>query len=95
MKSITDLYLGSYNQFEHYSGYGIRTLMNNRLNHYITLTLLIFSMVVIYGIIQAGFHMSNRFTLVNLVQLVITLIVVFVLGIAFNIYSSTFNNGYT
>ncbi|AID43505.1 DUF4040 family protein [Staphylococcus xylosus] len=83
VKSITDLYLGSYNQFEHYSGYGIRTLMNNRLNHYITLTLLIFSMVVIYGIIQAGFPHVQQIHVSEFGPIeVITLIVVFVLGIA-------------
>ncbi|WP_436862582.1 DUF4040 family protein [Staphylococcus caeli] len=83
VKSITDLYLGSYKQFEHYSGYSIRTLMNNRLNHYITITLLIFSMVVIYGIIQAGFPEVHQIHVSDFGPIeVITLIVVFVLGIA-------------
>ncbi|PHK50469.1 DUF4040 family protein [Staphylococcus edaphicus] len=83
IKSITDLYLGSYKQFEHYSGYGIRSLMNNRLNHYITITLLIFSMVVIYGIIQAGFPEVHQIHVSDFGPIeVITLIVVFVLGIA-------------
>ncbi|TGQ82687.1 cation:proton antiporter, partial [Mesorhizobium sp. M8A.F.Ca.ET.208.01.1.1] len=52
VKSITDVYLDSYKQFENYSGYSIRTLMNNRLNHYIILTLAVFIIVVVYGIIQ-------------------------------------------
>ncbi|MGO2870719.1 MAG: hydrogen gas-evolving membrane-bound hydrogenase subunit E, partial [Staphylococcus equorum] len=83
VKSITDLYLGSYKQFEHYSGYGIRSLMNNRLNHYITLTLLIFIMVVVYGVIQAGFPKVQQIHVSEFGPLeVITLIVVFVLGIA-------------
>ncbi|HLR20256.1 MAG TPA: DUF4040 family protein [Staphylococcus sp.] len=83
VKSITDLYLGSYKQFEQYSGYSIRTLMNNRLNHYITLTLIIFIMIVIYGIIQAGFPELNQVEVSEFGPLeVITLIVVFVLGIA-------------
>lgn len=81
--SITDLYLGSYKQFEHYSGYGIRSLMNNRLNHYITLTLLIFIMVVVYGVIQTGFPKVQQIHVSEFGPLeVITLIVVFVLGIA-------------
>ncbi|WP_436854971.1 DUF4040 family protein [Staphylococcus caeli] len=83
VKSITDMYLGSYKQFEHYSGYSIRSLMNNRLNHYITITLLIFSMVVIYGIIQAGFPEVHQIHVSDFGPIeVITLIVVFVLGIA-------------
>lgn len=83
VKTITDLYLGSYKQFEHYSGYGIRSLMNNRLNHYITITLLIFSMVVIYGMIQAGFPEVHQIHVSDFGPIeVITLIVVFVLGIA-------------
>ncbi|SCS24138.1 DUF4040 family protein [Staphylococcus caeli] len=83
VKSITDLYLGSYKQFEHYSGYSIRTLMNNRLNHYIIITLLIFSMVVTYGIIQAGFPEVHQIHVSDFGPIeVITLIVVFVLGIA-------------
>ncbi|MDW4440221.1 DUF4040 family protein [Staphylococcus saprophyticus] len=82
VKTITDLYLGSYKQFEHYSGYGIRSLMNNRLNHYITITLLIFSMVVIYGMIQAGFPEVHQIHVSDFGPIeVITLIVVFVLGI--------------
>src|SRR5699024_12294241 len=38
VKSITDLYLGSYKQFEQYSGYIIRMLMNKSLSHYIILS---------------------------------------------------------
>ena len=82
VKTITDLYLGSYKQFEHYSGYGIRSLMNNRLNHYITITFLIFSMVVIYGMIQAGFPEVHQIHVSDFGPIeVITLIVVFILGI--------------
>ncbi|RIO63065.1 DUF4040 domain-containing protein, partial [Mammaliicoccus sciuri] len=50
---------------------------------YITLTLLIFSMVVIYGIIQAGFPHVQQIHVSEFGPIeVITLIVVFVLGIA-------------
>ncbi|OEL03494.1 cation:proton antiporter [Staphylococcus succinus] len=83
VKSITEIYLGSYKHFEHYSGYSIRALMNNRLNHYITLTLLIFIMIVTYGIIEAGFPEVHQIHVSEFGPLeVITLIVVFVLGIA-------------
>ncbi|MBO1214350.1 DUF4040 family protein [Staphylococcus nepalensis] len=83
VKSITDLYLDSYKQFENYSGYSIRTLMNNRLNHYITLTLAIFIIVVVYGIIQAGFPDVKQIHVSEFGPLeIITLIVVFILGIA-------------
>lgn len=81
--SISDMYLGTYKQFEYYSGYSIRSLMNNRLNHYITITLIIFIMIVTYGIIQAGFPKVHQIHISEFGPLeVITLIVVFVLGIA-------------
>lgn len=81
--SISDMYLGTYKQFEYYSGYSIRSLMNNRLNHYITITLIIFIMIVTYGIIQAGFPKVHQIHVSEFGPLeVITLIVVFVLGIA-------------
>ncbi|RIP36034.1 DUF4040 family protein [Staphylococcus gallinarum] len=81
--SISDMYLGTYKQFEYYSGYSIRSLMNNRLNHYITITLIIFIMIVTYGIIQAGFPKVHQIHVSEFGPLeVITLIVVFILGIA-------------
>src|SRR5699024_10638844 len=83
VKSITDVYLDSYKQFENYSGYSIRTLMNNRLNHYIILTLAVFIIVVVYGIIQAGFPDVKQIHVSEFGPLeIITLIVVFILGIA-------------
>lgn len=36
------------------SGYGLRHLMNNRLNSYIIVTLLIYFTINIYGLIRAG-----------------------------------------
>lgn len=71
------MYLGTYKQFEYYSGYSIRSLMNNRLNHYITITLIIFIMIVTYGIIQAGFPKVHQIHVSEFGPLeVITLIVV-------------------
>ncbi|MCJ1657017.1 DUF4040 family protein [Staphylococcus sp. NRL 16/872] len=53
--SITNSYRKVYREFENYSGESIRRLMNNRLNHYNIITLLIFAMLVAYGIMQVGF----------------------------------------
>ena len=72
----------SYKQFESYSGYSIRNLMNNRLNQYINMTLLIFTLVVIYSIIQIGFPKVHQIHVSEFGPLeVITVIVVFVLGV--------------
>ena len=43
-----------YRGFERYSGQMIRGLMNNRLNHYNIITVLIFSILIAYGIFQVG-----------------------------------------
>lgn len=57
--------------------------MNNRLNHYIILTLAVFIIVVVYGIIQAGFPDVKQIHVSEFGPLeIITLIVVFILGIA-------------
>ncbi|MEJ7550654.1 cation:proton antiporter, partial [Staphylococcus hominis] len=47
--SITNSYQQVYRQFESYSGYSIRMLMKNKLNHYIIITLLIFVAIIVYG----------------------------------------------
>jgi multicomponent Na+:H+ antiporter subunit A len=81
--SLSNLYNDSYKQFESYSGYSIRNLMNNRLNQYINMTLLIFTLVVIYSIIQIGFPKVHQIHVSEFGPLeVITVIVVFVLGVA-------------
>ncbi|MCQ9903940.1 cation:proton antiporter, partial [Staphylococcus aureus] len=52
--SITNSYRNVYRGFERYSGQMIRGLMNNRLNHYNIITVLIFSILIAYGIFQVG-----------------------------------------
>ncbi|MGX0910693.1 Na+/H+ antiporter Mnh2 subunit A [Staphylococcus caprae] len=53
--SITNAYRKVYREFESYSGVGIRSLMSNKLNYYIIITLLIFIVIVGYGYISVGF----------------------------------------
>lgn len=53
--SITNAYRKVYREFESYSGIGIRSLMSNKLNYYIIITLLIFIVIVGYGYISVGF----------------------------------------
>ena len=83
VKSITEFYDNSYKQFERYSGYSIRVLMNNRLNQYIIMTLIIFAVLVLYAIIRVGFPEVHQVKVGEFGPLeVVTLIVVYVLGIA-------------
>ena len=81
--SITRLYLRGYRSFERYSGYSIRGLMNNRLNHYIVWTLLFFAVLIGYGLFRTGFPKVHQIHVSDFGPLeVITLIVVIALGIA-------------
>ena len=52
--TLTNSYRNVYRGFERYSGQMIRGLMNNRLNHYNIITVLIFSILIAYGIFQVG-----------------------------------------
>ena len=81
--SLTRLYLRVYDSFERYSGYSIRGLMNNRLNHYIVWTLLFFAVLIGYGLYRTGFPKVHQIHVSDFGPLeVITLIVVIALGIA-------------
>ena len=81
--SITRLYLRGHRSFERYSGYSIRGLMNNRLNHYIVWTLLFFAVLIGYGLFRTGFPKVHQIHVSDFGPLeVITLIVVIALGIA-------------
>lgn len=82
-QSISSIYLNTFKQFEHYSGSSIRSLMNNRLNHYIILTLLIFIGIVFYGMIQIGMPKVHLIHVSEFGPLeVITVVVVFIIGLA-------------
>ena len=85
--SITKSYQHVYRQFESYSGYSIRMLMKNKLNHYIIITLLIFVAIILYGYISVGFphvhqlHVSQFGPLeviLSIVTLVIGIVLVFI-----------------
>lgn len=52
--SVENIFHTSYESLERVSGYGLRHLMNNRLNSYIIVTLLIYFTINIYGLIRAG-----------------------------------------
>ena len=85
--SITKSYQHVYRQFELYSGYSIRMLMKNKLNHYIIITLLIFVAIILYGYISVGFphvhqlHVSQFGPLeviLSIVTLVIGIVLIFI-----------------
>ncbi|BGE83210.1 DUF4040 family protein [Staphylococcus petrasii] len=81
--SITNSYRKAYRGFENYSGQGIRRLMNNRLNHYNIITLLIFAMLVAYGIMQVGFPKLHQIHVTDFGPLeVILAIMVSIVGVA-------------
>lgn len=81
--SLTSGYASIYRLFEHNSGYAVRVLMNNRLNHYIIVTLLIFMALVVYGVIRTGMPHLHQIHIGEFGPLeVIITIVVFILGIA-------------
>ncbi|AXZ24208.1 Na+/H+ antiporter Mnh2 subunit A [Staphylococcus warneri] len=85
--SITNSYQQVYRQFESYSGYSIRMLMKNKLNHYIIITLLIFVAIIVYGYISVGFphvhqlHVSQFGPLeviLSIVTLIIGIVLIFI-----------------
>lgn len=85
--SITDTYMAIYRKFEAYSGYSIRMLMKNKLNHYIIITLLIFVAIIMYGYIRVGFphvhelHVSTFGPLeviLSIVTLIIGIVLIFI-----------------
>lgn len=81
--SITNSYRKAYRGFENYSGQGIRRLMNNRLNHYNSITLLIFAILVAYGIMQVGFPKLHQIQVTEFGPLeVILAIMVSIVGVA-------------
>ncbi len=78
--SITKAYRRVYREFESYSGLSIRSLMSNKLNTYIMITLLIFVGIVVYGYVLAGFpyvhelHVSP-FGALEVILSIVTLII--------------------
>ncbi|PNZ67072.1 DUF4040 family protein [Staphylococcus croceilyticus] len=81
--SITNSYRKAYRGFENYSGQGIRRLMNNRLNHYNSITLLIFAILVAYGIMQVGLPKLHQIQVTDFGPLeVILAIMVSIVGVA-------------
>ena len=53
--SMSKAYEKVYRQFEIYSTYSLKKLMQDRLNQYIIATLIVFMMVIMYGYIRIGF----------------------------------------
>ena len=81
--SITNSYRNVYRGFERYSGQMIRGLMNNRLNHYNIITVLIFSILIAYGIFQVGLPKLHQIEVSEFGPLeVILSIMISVVGIA-------------
>ena len=81
--SITQSYRSVYQWFERYSGQSIRKLMSNRLNYYLIITLMIFSVIVAYGMIQVGFPKVAEVHVSEFGPLeVILLILISIVGIA-------------
>ena len=81
--SITNSYRNVYRGFERYSGQMIRGLMNNRLNHYNIITVLIFSILIAYGIFQVGLPKLHQIEVSEFGALEVILgIMISVVGIA-------------
>ena len=81
--SITNSYRNVYRGFERYSGQMIRCLMNNRLNHYNIITVLIFSILIAYGIFQVGLPKLHQIEVSEFGPLEVILgIMISVVGIA-------------
>ncbi|MCE5090638.1 DUF4040 family protein [Staphylococcus devriesei] len=81
--SITNSYRKTYRVFEHYSGKSIQGLMNNRLNHYNIITLLIFSLFVAYGLMKVGFPKLHQIDISEFGPLeVILAITISIVGVA-------------
>lgn len=81
--SSLNVYQESYMSLEAYSGYGLRTLMNNRLNSYIILTLMIYFGINVYGLIRVGVPEMYRIDVTNYhIFHVLLLITVIVIGFA-------------
>ncbi|MCH4434873.1 DUF4040 family protein [Staphylococcus haemolyticus] len=81
--SITNSYRNVYRGFERYSGQMIRGLMNNRLNHYNIITVLIFSILIAYGIFQVGLPKLHQIEVSEFGPLEVILgIMISVVGIA-------------
>lgn len=77
------IYQKSYMSFETYSGYGLRTLMNNRLNFYLILTLLIYFGINVLGLIRVGIPEMYRIDVTEYhIFHVLLLITVIVIGFA-------------
>lgn len=81
--SITEAYRATYRNFESYSGKGLKSLMNNRLNHYISITLMIFSILVAYGLFQVGFPKTEEIHISEFgpLEVILSILIAFV-GIA-------------
>lgn len=80
---ITNSYRNVYRGFERYSGQMIRGLMNNRLNHYNIITVLIFSILIAYGIFQVGLPKLHQIEVSEFGPLEVILgIMISVVGIA-------------
>lgn len=81
--SIANSYRNVYRGFERYSGQMIRGLMNNRLNHYNIITVLIFSILIAYGIFQVGLPKLHQIEVSEFGPLEVILgIMISVVGIA-------------
>lgn len=81
--SITNSYRNVYRGFERYSGQMIRGLVNNRLNHYNIITVLIFSILIAYGIFQVGLPKLHQIEVSEFGPLEVILgIMISVVGIA-------------
>ncbi|MBT2813149.1 DUF4040 family protein [Staphylococcus coagulans] len=58
--SVSRMCNDSYRSMEFYCGYGLRSLMNNRLNSYIIITLIIYFVIHLYGLIRTGVPELSR-----------------------------------
>lgn len=78
--SITNTYRRIYREFETFSGTGIKSLMRNKLNDYIMITLFTFVVVIVYGYYSVGLpkvhdlHVSSFGPLEVILSIVIVII---------------------
>lgn len=81
--SSIKLFQDTYVSIEEYSGYGLRTLMNNRLNSYLILTLMIYFVINLYALIRVGVPKMYQIDVTDYhVFHVLLLITVIVIGFA-------------
>lgn len=81
--SSVNLFHGSYKSIEEYSGIGLRSLMNNRLNSYLIVTLMIYFIINVYGLIRVGIPEMYKIDVTDYhIFHVLLLVTVIVIGFA-------------